>query len=167
MDEVRVMYVGDKPTSMRKQPPLEPDEKSVLRKKISKFISKGYISPSALKINSLIKYFAMPKGIIGGVVQDWRIVFHAGANKHNNSVWALSFALPSINSLLRIVDSTTLMLDWDMGEMFLNFQLHPDMVHSTPINLGPLEFFPEEARQWWMCWQRCLMGFKASTYNSI
>jgi hypothetical protein len=141
------MYVGDKQTSMRKQPHLEPDEKAILHKKISKFITKGYIAPSALKINFLIKTFSVPKGIIGGVVQDWRILFHAGANKLNDSVWALSFALPSINSLLRIVDLTTLMSDCNMGEMFLNFQLHPDTVHLTAIDLGPLGFSPVEAPQ--------------------
>ncbi len=107
------------------------------------FITKGDIAPSAFKINSLIKYFAVPKRIIGRVVQDWRIVFHAGANKLNNSVWALPFALPSINSLLRIVDLTTLTSDCNMGVMFLNFQPHPDMGCLTAIDLGPLKFSPE------------------------
>ena len=51
----------------------------MLRKKIKKMIDKGYIAPSTRRIQSLIKYFAVPKGVLEGVVQDWRIVFHAGA----------------------------------------------------------------------------------------
>jgi hypothetical protein len=52
----------------------------VLRQKIKKCINKGYIAPSQQRIKSLIKYFAVPKGIVDNIVQDWRIEFHAGAN---------------------------------------------------------------------------------------
>ena len=102
---VGVFFKDAGPTLMKAQPPLKTDEKEVLSKEILKFIKKGYIAPPENKIRSLIKYFAVPKGVLEGVVQDWRIVFHAGANKLNNSVWAPSFALPTMNSLLRIVDS--------------------------------------------------------------
>ncbi len=162
-----IMFTGKKPTLMCKQPPLDPDKKAILRKKILKFTVKEYISPSALKINSLIKYFAVPKGIIDGAVQDWRIIFQAEANKLNDSVWAPSFALPTVNSLLQIVNSTMLMSDHDMNKLFLKFLLHPDTVRSMAIDLGPLKFTQKKASHWWMCWQCCLIGFKASPYNSI
>ena len=71
-----------------------------MRKKIRKFIDRKYIAPPPKCIKSLIKYFAMPKGIVDNKVQDWRVVFHAGANKLNDCVWAPSFMLPTINSLL-------------------------------------------------------------------
>ncbi len=50
-------------------------------KKIVTFIKKGYIVPPGQeKLKPLIKYFAVPKGVLDGKIQDWRIVFHAGAN---------------------------------------------------------------------------------------
>jgi hypothetical protein len=110
----------------------------------------------------LIKYFAVPKGL-----QDWRIVFHAGANQLNDSMWAPSFCLPTVNSLLRIVVKEMLMQDMDVGEMFLNFQLHPNTIKFAAVDLGPLEFMAEECSHCWMCWTRNLMGFRPLHYNSI
>jgi hypothetical protein len=101
---------------------LKEDKKEVIRGKVRKFIKKGYISPPEGKVKSLIKYFTVPKGVLEGVVQDWRMVFHAGANKLNYCIWAPSFSLPSLNSLLRIVNSNSLQEDRVMGERFLNFQ---------------------------------------------
>jgi hypothetical protein len=146
------------PTFMKAQPPLKTNEKEVLSKEILKFIKKGYIAPPENKIRSLIKYFAVPKGVLEGVVQDWRIVFHAGANKLNDSVWAPSFALPTMNSFLRIVDSNSLMEDRDIGEMFLNFQLDPRAMQFAAIDLGPLKYSKEAQN---------LMGFKPPPYNSV
>ena len=85
-----------------------------------------------------IKYFAVSKGIINGVVQNWRTVFHPG-NKLNKCVWTPLFILPSLNSLLRIVDERTVMVNRDMGEMFLNFNLHTETVPFACINIGPLD----------------------------
>ena len=94
------------PTSKEPQPALKPAEKEVLRRKILKHINRGYITPTPW-CRSVIKYFAMPKGIVDEVVQDWRIVFHAGAKKLNNAVFVPSFSLPTFNSLLWLVDSKT------------------------------------------------------------
>jgi hypothetical protein len=79
---VRIMFTDKGPDSLRRQPPLQPDEKQVLRKKVKKFLERKYVSPYQGKIRSLIKYFAVPKGIIDNVVQDWRTVFHAGGGYH-------------------------------------------------------------------------------------
>jgi hypothetical protein len=86
---MRVMFTCKGPSSKRRQPPLKPDEKEVLRKKIGKFVEEKYIAPPTGQIMSLIKYFAVLKGC-----NDWRIVFHAGVNKLNDSVWAPSFFYP-------------------------------------------------------------------------
>ncbi len=166
-DGVGIFFKDAGPASMKAQPPLKTDEKEVLSKKILKFIKKGYIAPPENKIRSLIKYFAVPKGVLEGVVQDWRIVFHARANKLNDSVWAPSFALPTMNSFLRIVDTNSLMEDRDIGEMFLNFQLDPRAMKFAAIDLGPLKYSKEECGHRWMTWTRNLMGFKPSPYNSV
>lgn len=138
---------------MRRQLPLKPEEMAILRKKIGTFITKGYIMPTELKITSLIKSFVVSKGVVGGVVQDWRIVFHARANKLNNSIWAPPFLLPFVNSLLCIVDLLMTMSKQDMGEMFLSFQLHPDTVQSAATDLCLLDFSFAKASHRWMCWQ--------------
>jgi hypothetical protein len=164
---VRVFFTKKGPSSRRRQPPLKPDEKAILRKKLLKFIDKGYLAPHVGRIESLIKYFAVPKGVIDGVVQDWRIVFDAGANDLNDCVWSPSFCLPTVNSLLRITDEGTLMRDQDLGEMFLLFHLHSNTVKFTGVDLGSLEFGSEDCVQRWMCWTRNLMGFKSSPYNSV
>jgi hypothetical protein len=140
----------------------------VICSKVWKFIKKGYIVPPGPgEVKSLIKYFTVPKGVLDGVVQDWRVVFHAGANKLNDSVWAPSFVLPSLNLLLRIVDSNTLMSDRDMGEMFLNFGLDPRVWKFVAINLGPLKLSSEECSHRWMTWVRNLMGFGSLPSNSV
>jgi hypothetical protein len=89
---VKVMFTCKGPSSKRCQPLLKADEKEVLQAKIRKFVERKYIAPPSGQIRSLIKYFAVPKGL-----EDWRIVFHAGANKLNDSVWAPSFCLPTVN----------------------------------------------------------------------
>jgi hypothetical protein len=45
---VCVIYVEKGPISKRRQPPLKPDEKEVLRNKIIKFIERKYIAPPAV-----------------------------------------------------------------------------------------------------------------------
>ncbi len=113
---MRVFYNGEGSTSKQKESPLWPNKQAVLWKKIKKFIHKGYITPTLLKFNSLIKYLAVPKSVINDVVQEWWIVFHAGANKLNGCVWCPSFSLPKVISLLWIVEEGMLMSNCDMVE---------------------------------------------------
>ncbi len=72
-----------------------------------------------IKVKSLIKYFAVPKG-----EDDIKLVYNAAANCLNECVWVPTFWLPTIDTLLRAVDKDLWMMDRDMGDMFLNFQLH-------------------------------------------
>jgi hypothetical protein len=119
------------------------------------------------QIGSVIKFIAVPKEIINRVIQDWRTVFHAGANKLNVCMWTLSFSLLTIDSLLQIVDEHTLMADRDMGEMFLNFNLNPDTVKFACIDIVPLKIPKEDYPHRWMCWTCNLMGLKASPYSLV
>jgi hypothetical protein len=161
------MFTDKGPSSWRQQPPLKPAKQQVLRKKVKKFLKRKYVAPYQGQISSLIKYFAVPKGIINGEVQDWRTVFHAGANKLNNVVWIPSFGLPTVNSLLCIMDIQSLMEDRDAEEMFLNFHLHINATRYAGIDIGPLDFTIKECPYCWVCWTQNFMGFQPSPYNSI
>jgi hypothetical protein len=104
------------------------------------------MAPSSKKRNFLIKYFAVPKGVIDKVVQDLRIIFHAGANRLNDSVCAPIFSLSMVNALLRTMDFQLLMEDRDIGESFLNFNLHPQAQKFAAVDLGLLCYMPDECR---------------------
>ena len=146
---------------------MPPEETKILRSKILKMILRRYIVVPDSRLSSLIFYFGVPKGVLDGVVQDWRIVYHAGANKLNDAVWVPSFWLPRVDSLLRIVDFDSCMEDRDIGEMFLNFELDPKVRSYTGVDVSPLGIPEEECPASWMQWCRNLMGFKSSPHNSI
>jgi hypothetical protein len=59
------------------------------------------------------------------------------------------------------------MTDQDVGDMFLNYQLHEDMMPYTGVDLACLYKGPEEEGPRWTMWGRNVMGFAASPYNSI
>ena len=42
---VKVFFTSKGPSSQWRQPPLKPDEKAILRKKLLKSINKGYLAP--------------------------------------------------------------------------------------------------------------------------
>jgi hypothetical protein len=170
-DGVPVFFEKDGPTSMRRQTPIA-DEKAraVLRDKLKKVIKRGYLFGSGIKLRSLIRYFAVPK-----TDTDYRVVYDATANKLNDAVWAPSFWLPTIDTLVRYVDADTWMMDRDVGDMFLNFPLDKRVWPYTGLHLADLfDGTSEEdaeilkkAGSEWAHWGRCLMGFKPSPYNSI
>jgi hypothetical protein len=59
------------------------------------------------------------------------------------------------------------MTDRDVGDMFLNFQLHRSVVPFTGVDLSSLYEGSDEVGPRWAVWDRNLMGFAASPYNSI
>ena len=166
-DGVKVYFTGPAPTKKKSQPTMPPEETKILRSKLLKMIKRRYIVPPEERLQSLIFYFGVPKGVLDGVVQDWRIVYHAGANKLNDAVWVPSFWLPRVDSLLRIVDFDSCMEDRDIGEMFLNFELDPFIRRFTGVDIGPLGISKDDCPVSWAHWNRNLMGFKSSPYNSI
>ncbi len=104
----------------------------------------------------------MPKG-----EDDIRLVYDATANQLNECVWVPTFWLPTIDSLVRGVDKDSWMTDRDIGDMFLNFQLNEAVVPFTGVNLLSLYDHEDEPGPRWAVWDRNLMGFAASPYNSI
>jgi hypothetical protein len=58
-------------------------------------------------------------------------------------------------------------MDQNVGNMFLNYQLHRTAVPYTGVDLSSLYKNKDEVGPHWAVWDRTLMGFAASPYNSI
>ena len=78
--------------------------------KISKVLKQRYLLPSDSLAKSNIKYFTVPKGD-----NDICMVYDATANKLNEAVWVPTFWLPTIDSLVCAVCSTSWMTNQDVG----------------------------------------------------
>jgi len=59
------------------------------------------------------------------------------------------------------------MTDRDIGDMFLNFQLHASAIPFTGVNLTSLYGSPDDGGLRLAVWDRNLMGFAPSPYNSV
>jgi hypothetical protein len=114
-------------------------------------------------LKSIIRYFAVPKG-----EEDIRIVYDTTASSLNDCVWAPSFWLPTIDSLLQSLDTDSWMAERDISDMFLNFELHPSAWPFAGVDIAPI-LEPEELAQvsQWYHWVCNLMGFKPSPWSSI
>lgn len=170
-DGVPVFFEKEGPRTKRKQPKMsDTNMRRTVASKVGKVINRGYVMSSGIRLLSLIKYFAVPK-----TDTDYRIVYDATANKLNEAVWAPSFWLPTIDTLVRYIDADTWMMDRDIGDMFLNFPLDKKVWPYTGLHLGDLfdetveedAAVLEKAGGHWVHWVRCLMGFKPSPYNTI
>jgi hypothetical protein len=135
---------------------------AAVRAKLIVVRGRRYIIPGTVR--SLTFLFAVPKG-----EHDIRLVYDGTKSGLNRSVWAPWFPLPTIETHLRCVEAGSFMGDIDIGEMFLNFMLHPRMQQYAGVDVTP--FFPEELgpdRQLiWEHWGRCGMGFLFSPYQAV
>ena len=163
-DGVEVYFERPGPTTRDAQPVVsDPKLKEMAKSKISKVVKRRYLRTVGLgSIKSLIKYFAVPKGD-----DDIRLVYDATANRLNECVWAPPFWLPTIDTLVRGVDKDSWMTDRDVGDMFLNYQLHESVVPYTGVDLSSLYEGKDEVGPRWAVWDRNLMGFASSPYSSI
>ena len=159
------------PIYMAKQAPIyrvpqkdtkDPDLKELLIRKLRKVRERGYISRR--DIISLTTFFGVKKG-----AQDRRVVYNGTESGLNDAVWVPSFWLPTPRTHFRQVTEETQMGDLDVGEMFLNFPLHPDMVPYCGVDLSL--YFPDEIPpgedHLWEAWTRTGMGFKWSPYQAV
>ena len=162
-DGVPIWFERLGPTTREAQPIISDlDLRAKAKEKITKVVRRRYLSTTCINIKSLIKYFAVPKG-----EANVRLVYNATANKLNGCVWVPSFWLPTIDSLVRALDKDLWMTDRDVGDMFLNYQLHWTVVPYTGVDLSSLYKDKDEVGPCWAVWDRNLMEFAASPYNSI
>ncbi len=162
-DGIKPFFERPGPTTRKAQPLInDPILGEQTRDKIGKGIKRRYLVTMGIAVKSYIKYFAVPKGD-----NDVQMVYNAMGNKLNESVWVPTFWLLMINLLVWAVDRGSWMMDRDVGDMFLNYQLHKDVHPFTAVDLSYLYEDPGEAGPRWAVWDRNLMGFAALMYNSI
>ena len=162
-DGIPALFKRPGPTSREAQPVIaDAGIRAKVKDKISKVVKRRYLLTTGINVKLLIKYFAVPKG-----EDDVRMVYDATANKLNECIWVPLFWLPTIDSLVRALDRESWMTDRDVGDMFLNFQLHRSVVPFTGVDLSSLYEGSDEVGPRWAVWDRNLMGFAASPYNSI
>lgn len=110
---------------------------------------------------SLVSYFAVPKGD-----SDVRVVFDGTKSGLSKALWAPSFCLPTVDSVTPMLEPGSWQADIDVGEMFYNFMLDPQVrpfcgVDATPyMTEGP-------GSQSWLLWSRCVMGLKSSPHGCV
>jgi hypothetical protein len=142
-------------------PPKDQHTKKEVASKLSRFVERGYISQGS--VTSLISYFSVPKG-----ESDIRLVFDGTQSGLNSKLWAPSFCLPSIESLLPMLEPGTWQSDIDVGEQFYNFLLHPTIRPFCGIDFDPyLRPSGQQTRVPWMQWQRCVMGLATSPHGCV
>ena len=140
----------------------DPERRAKVRSKLEKVLSRRYVLTTGLRVCSYIRYFDVPKGD-----KDVRIVYDGTANGLNHCVWVPSFWLPTLDSLLRVLDGRSWMTDRDVADMFLNYQLHRSLAPYTGIDLAPLCASEEEGGPRKGYWDRLTMGLSPSPYNAV
>jgi hypothetical protein len=163
-DGIPPRFIGPPPRYKKPQTP-NPDAEHLKleKKKIGKVRQRGYIAP-LVGIMSLMYFFSVTKGLT-----DIRMVYDGTSCGLNEVLFAPWFALPTVDAMLRSVDTDYYGADNDYGEMFLNFWLHEDLRNLCGVDLTHV--FGEELEEskrtvLWEAWCRCAMGLKPSPYQA-
>lgn len=116
------VYIQGELPSYRRPQPAERNEKikGQVKGKLEKFTQCEYVMHGA--VTSLISYFSVPKGD-----SDIRLVLDGTKSGLNSALWAPSFHLPTVDSLLPALQPGSWQGDIDIGEMFYNYGLHPSL----------------------------------------
>jgi len=163
-DGLPIYFRGPSPAYRKSQPP-EPDVliKQQVREKLCKFTTRGYIRPGT--VNSLISYFAVPKG-----ETDICLVFDGTKSGLNAAIWAPTFTLPTVDSLLPCIEPGSWQGDIDVGEQFYNFFLDPSIRGYCGMDLHPYLGADRKTngkRLTWQLWERCVMGIRSSPHGCV
>jgi hypothetical protein len=138
--------------------------KGVICDKLSVIRNKRYVERGT--IDSLMPFFDVPKG-----EDDVRMVYDGSASGLNESMWAPWFPLPTVDCLVRSLDPGFNMADNDIGEMFHNFVLHPELRKYCGLDMSL--YFKEEVKKGigmsrvWERWNRLAMGLRVSPYAAV
>ena len=148
-----------------------PSARLQVTKKVNSVRLRNYIKDGGY-VKSTTGFFDVPKG-----EGDIRMVYDATKCGLNDVLWTPNFFLPTIDSILRNVDSDFWFGDIDLGEMFLNFWLDDALRPYAGVDVtdlgkralnsktGKEEFVHEGIiGKLWERWERTLMGLQSSPY---
>ena len=94
------------------------------------------------------------------------MVYDGTVSGLNNSIWVPRFALPTVKTHLQAVEEGTFMVNFDVGDCFLNFTLHEDLRALCGVDLTV--YFPiHEVETLWEAWTRAAMGLKSLPYQAV
>ena len=138
-DGMMVCFLGDPPDYTNPQPKhRDPTTKAKVEEKLQKVLDRGYLDNDEIVV-SLTSYFDVAKG-----EDDIRMVYDGTKCGLNAAVWVPSFFMPTVQSHLRAVEEGTNMCDVDVGEMFLNFMVHPSVRKYLGVDLTPYQLNYDE-----------------------
>ena len=166
-----ICFIGDPPDYTEPQPRHRVAlTKSQVEEKLQKVLDRGYLDNDQLVV-SLTTYFDVPKG-----EDDIRMVYDGTKCGLNGAVWIPSFFMPTVQTHLRAVEEGTHMCDVDLGEMFLNFMVHPSVRKYLGVDLTPYQLNYENLSssqvvdslgRVWVAWNRIAMGLTWSPYQAV
>ena len=129
-DGIQVFRVDQGPRyRVPQQSETDATKRALITKKLQKVLNSGYMRLG--KVLSLTGYFAVDKA----KGADIRMVYDGTKSGLNDSIWAPNFYVPSIDSLVGLIDSNSWMSDIDLGEFFLNFPLDESVQSLAGIDL--------------------------------
>lgn len=143
--------------------------------KMRKLIRRRYIATGA--VNLVIPRFPVVKVAGGPDERDIRVVWHAKMNGLNDSVFTPSFFLPTVATYLRRIEAGMPAGDFDVGEQFHNFGLHPSErpFHGVDVPQDLVDEFLSTddpfdralAVSGFMRWERLCFGWQSSPYFAL
>ncbi|KAL7565765.1 hypothetical protein ACA910_010204 [Epithemia clementina (nom. ined.)] len=134
---------------------------AMISDKVQDVRSKGYVCPST-NIRATMNYFAVPKGNT-----DVQMVYDGTKSGLNKCLYARWFFLPDSDQLARTLDEGFWCIDYDYGEMFLNFWLHPELEQYSGMDFTLLYGKHNNGQLWIEAWTRCPMGQSPSPFVTI
>ena len=140
-----------------KQPQRMPKDPSIaqrIKDKVNKVRLRSYIAIGL--VLSLTSYFHVLKGL-----DDIRIVYDLTACGLNDALWAPTFWMPAVISVLDCATHSSWFGDVDAGEMFLNYWLDETMRPYAGVDVS---WDSESGATRWERWTRCAMGMLPSPW---
>ena len=134
--------------------------KQLVIKKLNHARERKYIGPGTVR--SLMSFFSVSKGD-----DDIRMVYDASKSGLNETIWIPRFPLPTIATHLRAVECGTYMADLDVGEMFLNFNLHSQLQELCGVDLTHFCGIEQGNSAIHERWNRAAMGLRSSPYQAV
>ena len=108
------------------------EDRSKVLEKLLIYLRKGYLKFTPLQeVKSFIDYFPVPKG-----PDDIRLVFNGTSCGVNEALFSSNFWLPMSGTMTRLLSFGYRVVDMDIGEMFLNFPLHPSLQAYSGVDLS-------------------------------